>query len=63
MADVYDALGRVVDADGLNIYPDFAAPAAYDEQVAGLQGIIAGEGDVEEFLSDVQATRDEYHGQ
>lgn len=63
MADVYDALGRVLDVDGLNIYPDFAAPAAYDEQVAGLQGIIAGEGDVEEFLSGVQATRDEYHGQ
>jgi ABC-type glycerol-3-phosphate transport system substrate-binding protein len=63
MADVYESLGRVIEADGLNLYPDFAAPAAYDQQVAGLQGIIAGEGDVEEFLSGVQATRDEYHGQ
>lgn len=63
MADVYDALGRVIETDGLNLYPDFAAPAAYDQQVAGLQGIIAGEGDVEEFLSGVQATRDDYHGQ
>jgi ABC-type glycerol-3-phosphate transport system substrate-binding protein len=63
MADVYAALGQVIEADGLNLYPDFAAPAAYDQQVAGLQGIIAGEGDAEEFLSGVQATRDEYHGQ
>lgn len=62
-ADLYDAFQQVIEADGLNLYPDFAAPAAYDEQVAGIQRLIAGEGDVAEFLGAVQATRDEYHGQ
>jgi ABC-type glycerol-3-phosphate transport system substrate-binding protein len=62
-ADLYAAFQRVIEADGLNLYPDFAAPAAYDEQVSGIQKLIAGQGDVEEFLASVQATRDEYHGE
>lgn len=62
-ADLYAAFGQVIDADGLNLYPDFAAPASYDEQVSGLQRIIAGEGDPQEFLDQIQETRDQYHGQ
>jgi ABC-type glycerol-3-phosphate transport system substrate-binding protein len=62
-ADLYAAFQRVIEANGLNLYPDFAAPSAYDQEVAGIQGLIAGEGDVDEFLSGIQATRDEYHGQ
>ena len=62
-ADLYAAFQQVIDADGLNLYPDFAAPAAYDQEVSGIQKLIAGEGDVGEFLAEIQATRDDYHGQ
>jgi raffinose/stachyose/melibiose transport system substrate-binding protein len=62
-ADLYAAFQGVVEANGLNLYPDFAAPSAYDQEVAGIQKLIAGEGDVAEFLDEIQATRDEYHGQ
>jgi ABC-type glycerol-3-phosphate transport system substrate-binding protein len=62
-ADLYGAFQKVIEADGLNLYPDFAAPAAYDEQVSGLQRIIAGKGDPQDFLDQIQETRDKYHGE
>ena len=34
-----------------------------DEEVSGLQRIIAGKGDPQEFLDQIQATRDKYHGE
>ena len=60
-ADLHAAYARVIEADGLNVYPDFAAPAAYDRMASGLQALIAGEGDPQAFLTQVQEIRDDYH--
>jgi ABC-type glycerol-3-phosphate transport system substrate-binding protein len=62
-ADLYEEYARVIEDDGLNVFPDFAAPSAYDREVSGIQSLIAGEGDPEEFLESVQKVRDDYHAE
>jgi ABC-type glycerol-3-phosphate transport system substrate-binding protein len=60
-ADLLTAYVAVVAADGMNRFPDSAAPNAYDRLVSGIQALIQGSGDPVAFLDEIQQIRDEYH--
>lgn len=52
---------RVVADDGINSFPDFAAPEILDELVSGIQSMIAGREDPANFLTNIQEIRDTFH--
>jgi ABC-type glycerol-3-phosphate transport system substrate-binding protein len=52
---------RVVKDDGINSFPDFAAPEILDELVSGVQSMIAGREEPADFLTSIQEIRDTYH--
>lgn len=52
---------RVVADDGINSFPDFAAPEILDELVSGIQSMIAGREQPSAFLENIQEIRDTYH--
>ena len=60
LGDLSGEFARVMDADGLNVYPDFAAPAAFDAMTSGVQSLIAGRMEPQVLLDDLQEIRDEY---
>lgn len=60
LGDLADAFAAVIEDDGLNVYPDFAAPAAFDAMVAGVQSLIAGRMEPQALLGDLQNVRDDY---
>lgn len=60
LGDLAGEFARVIEADGLNVYPDFAAPAAFDSMVSGVQSLIAGRMEPQALLDDMQQVRDEY---
>ena len=51
----------VVADDGINAFPDFAAPAMLDALVAGIQSLIAGRMEPADFLDGLQEIRDDFH--
>lgn len=61
--DVHDGYSEVVATDGLTPFPDSAAPAAYDEMVSGVQGLLSEDIEPAEYLEDVQDVRDDYQAE
>ena len=63
LTDLNEQFRAVVADDGINAFPDFAAPAMLDALVSGIQSLIAGRMDPAAFLEDLQEIRDEFHGE
>ncbi len=63
LSDLSSEFTRVTDAEGLNVFPDFAAPSVYDAMVSDVQSVIAGRMEPQAMLDDLQGIRDEYHGE
>ncbi|WP_165368244.1 ABC transporter substrate-binding protein [Phytoactinopolyspora endophytica] len=61
LGDLNSEFARVVEADGLNVFPDFSAPATYDALSSGIQSLIAGRMEPQAFLDELQGIRDEHH--
>ncbi|MPZ54137.1 MAG: extracellular solute-binding protein [Acidimicrobiia bacterium] len=51
---------RVAEDEGINSFPDFAAPEILDELVSGIQSMIANREQPEAFLENIQEIRDSY---
>lgn len=60
--DLKKANEAVVAADGLVPFPDFAAPAMLDSLESGLQSVIAGRMQPEDFLQSLQTVWTAHHG-
>ncbi|SDP20208.1 carbohydrate ABC transporter substrate-binding protein, CUT1 family [Nakamurella panacisegetis] len=60
--DLKKANQAVVAADGLIPFPDFAAPAMLDSLESGLQSVIAGRMQAQDFLQSLQTVWTAYHG-
>ncbi|MET3806354.1 raffinose/stachyose/melibiose transport system substrate-binding protein [Nakamurella sp. UYEF19] len=60
--DLKKANQAVVSADGLIPFPDFAAPAMLDSLESGLQSVIAGREQPQDFLQSLQTVWTAYHG-
>ncbi|NEE03189.1 ABC transporter substrate-binding protein [Phytoactinopolyspora halotolerans] len=63
LGDLNTEFARVVEADGLNVFPDFSAPATYDAMSSGVQELIAGRTEPAAFLEELQGIRDEHHAE
>lgn len=63
LTDLTQEYRAVVADDGINAFPDFAAPQMLDALVSGIQSLIAGRMEPADFLDDLQEIRDEFHGQ
>lgn len=61
LGEVNEEFTQVIDAEGLLPFPDWATPGMGDQLRPGLQGILAGTTDEEEFLRSVQEEWDEHH--
>lgn len=60
LGDLNDEFAKVLEADGLNAYPDFSAPPAFDAMVSGIQSLIAGRQEPQTLLDELEQIRDEY---
>lgn len=54
LGEVFDAWKTLSDEDGLVPYLDYATPTFYDEITAGVQELLGGELDPEEFTSQIE---------
>ncbi len=63
LTDVHDGYATVIEDGALNLYPDYSSPAAYNEMVSGVQGLISGETEPTDYLSDLQQVRDDYQAE
>lgn len=61
LAEVARSHRRVVADDGINHFPDFAAPAMLDPLRSGVQKLIAHRGTPSEYLDSLQDVWDEHH--
>ncbi|WP_393916255.1 ABC transporter substrate-binding protein [Halostreptopolyspora alba] len=62
-ADVHESYSSIIEDGTLNLYPDYSAPASYNEMVSGVQGLLSGETEPEEYLRSLQQVRDEYQSE
>lgn len=62
-ADIHDGYSEIIDAEGLHLYPDSSAPASYNVMVSGVQGLLSGDMEPEEFLEEIQQVRDDYQAE
>src|SRR5699024_3032416 len=60
-AQVAEGFRSVLDGAGIVPFPDYAAPGMIDKLTAGVQGLITGHMDAEEYLDSLQSEWDSYH--
>lgn len=63
LGELTNEFREVVADDGINSFPDFAAPEILDELVSGIQSMIAARLEPAEFLANIQEIRDTYHNE
>ncbi|GAB3689845.1 ABC transporter substrate-binding protein [Nocardiopsis oceani] len=61
MGEINDGFSEVIDNEALVPFPDFATPAMGDQLVPGVQGVLDGTTDDEEFLGTLQGEWDSHH--
>jgi raffinose/stachyose/melibiose transport system substrate-binding protein len=59
-AEVFEAWGRLRDADGLIPYLDYATPTFYDDISAGIQELMAGKQDPAAFTTAMQGSMEKF---
>jgi raffinose/stachyose/melibiose transport system substrate-binding protein len=62
-AEVFEAWGRLREADGLIPYLDYATPTFYDDITAGLQELLAGRQAPAEFTAAMQESMEEFRSE
>ncbi|MBB4932380.1 raffinose/stachyose/melibiose transport system substrate-binding protein [Lipingzhangella halophila] len=63
LSDVHDGYSAIIEEGTLNLYPDYSAPASYNEMVSGVQGLLAGDTEPADYLRNLQQVRDEYQSE
>jgi len=61
-ADIAGEFKKVVAADGIVPFPDFASPNMIDRLTSGTQGLLSGQTTPERFLTSLQESWTQYHG-
>jgi ABC-type glycerol-3-phosphate transport system substrate-binding protein len=61
-ADIAGEFKKVVAADGIVPFPDFASPNMIDRLTSGVQGLLSKQTTPADFLAALQASWSEYHG-
>lgn len=61
LGDVAEAFTPVAEEDNIVPFPDFASPGMGDVLTSGLQGVVSGEQEAEEFLASLQEAWSDHH--
>lgn len=62
LGEIATAFGPVAEGSNIVPFPDFAAPGMLDRLTAGMQGVISGQSNTDDYLATLQETWSSHHG-